>query len=670
MNRDAELLKQAVSMTAWCEWRGVALKRSGQRFKGCCPFHSEETPSFTVYPDTQSFYCFGCGIGGDVITAEEHFGGGGYAAARDRLAQQFGVILPQQRDLNSRKLDIDRAKQAALTCLAKMRLERNQQADRLAGTAEAEEQYAAAERAGKIIELYATDKANPAEQLHDFQIMAEEIAKDDPAEAERLTETIFPKFTKFRPDDYSDTGEAAAFVEHYGDIIRYSPQTGWMVYNGIKWVIDGKDEPRTHKLLQEFTDKQLKEARNSVQAAAKSALDAREHGNKAATEAAEEAVKDAEGYHKFVIRQRNRTQQTLFEAEPRCFVDVSELDADPFSLNTPEGVIDLRTGAMREHRPGDLCTKCAAFSPSDRGADTWHKFLTEITCDDTDLAEYLKVLCGMTLIGEVFTECLQIANGGGGNGKSTFYDAFASTLADYAGSIDPDILISDSKKNKSFEFATMKGLRLLIAAETAEGKVLDTATLKRLASTDSIKAEYKYKDAFSYRPSHSVVLFTNFLPKVRATDDGTWSRLKVIPFRAEFRNTRQEIVNYAATLSAECGGAIIKWAVDGARQYIAAHYKIKIPAAAKEATEQYRMDSDLILRFITECCETGPKSKVCVSATSLYGRFQDYCKEREEKVFTKEIFKKELLKKKITHEHTNTGNIYRGVCIREIEHEN
>ena len=46
----------------------VRLKRAGSNFSGLCPFHSEKTPSFTVFPATRSFYCFGCGAGGDVIT--------------------------------------------------------------------------------------------------------------------------------------------------------------------------------------------------------------------------------------------------------------------------------------------------------------------------------------------------------------------------------------------------------------------------------------------------------------------------------------------------------------------------------------------------------------------------------------------------------------------------
>ena len=46
----------------------MELKRRWRNLVGLCPFHSEKTPSLTVYPENQSFYCFGCGVGGDVIT--------------------------------------------------------------------------------------------------------------------------------------------------------------------------------------------------------------------------------------------------------------------------------------------------------------------------------------------------------------------------------------------------------------------------------------------------------------------------------------------------------------------------------------------------------------------------------------------------------------------------
>ncbi|MBC8584497.1 DNA primase [Youxingia wuxianensis] len=73
----------------------VPLKKRGRVFTGLCPFHSEKTPSFTVYPDSQSFYCFGCGAGGDVITFIRNIENLEYIEAVRFLAQRAGMAMPE-----------------------------------------------------------------------------------------------------------------------------------------------------------------------------------------------------------------------------------------------------------------------------------------------------------------------------------------------------------------------------------------------------------------------------------------------------------------------------------------------------------------------------------------------------------------------------------------------
>ncbi len=73
----------------------VTLKRAGRNLNGLCPFHNEKTPSFTVYPDTQSFYCFGCGAGGDVFTFTRKVENLDYLEAVKRLAERSGVSIPE-----------------------------------------------------------------------------------------------------------------------------------------------------------------------------------------------------------------------------------------------------------------------------------------------------------------------------------------------------------------------------------------------------------------------------------------------------------------------------------------------------------------------------------------------------------------------------------------------
>lgn len=76
----------------------VSLKRAGSNLKGLCPFHSEKTPSFTVYPETQSFYCFGCGAGGDVISFVMRTENLDYVSAVETLAKRAGITLPEFGD--------------------------------------------------------------------------------------------------------------------------------------------------------------------------------------------------------------------------------------------------------------------------------------------------------------------------------------------------------------------------------------------------------------------------------------------------------------------------------------------------------------------------------------------------------------------------------------------
>lgn len=74
----------------------VSLKRRGSTFVGLCPFHNEKTPSFTVYPETQSFYCFGCGAGGDAVGFIRRIENLDYIDAVKYLADKAGLDMPQQ----------------------------------------------------------------------------------------------------------------------------------------------------------------------------------------------------------------------------------------------------------------------------------------------------------------------------------------------------------------------------------------------------------------------------------------------------------------------------------------------------------------------------------------------------------------------------------------------
>lgn len=171
--------------------------------------------------------------------------------------------------------------------------------------------------------------------------------------------------------------------------------------------------------------------------------------------------------------------------------------------------------------PQTLSPSKPVWTQPQPGADIWQDALNTFFLGDRELIDYVQEIVGLAAIGKVYIEALIIAYGEGRNGKSTFWNTISRVLSTYSGNMSADTLTVDCKQNVKPELAEAKGKRLIIAAELEEGMRLNTSNVKQLCSTDEIYAEKKYKDPFSYVPSHTLVLYTNHLPKVGAMDAGT-----------------------------------------------------------------------------------------------------------------------------------------------------
>lgn len=496
--------------------------------------------------------------------------------------------------------------------------------------------------AGRVLKKYGDEDGRT------HQAYLEEATKCDPPLDEAELQTIWNSALKFyhhtvsvgadyqtpaeyaarefenrlEPLDYTDVGQARVFAEHYGDKALFSKATSWMVFNGKVWE---ESELKARGLAQELTERQLKDARIAVKNAQNAENSAAESDSEADKGRAKSDLEHAKNYRNHVLKYRNtsRISNTLTEAATALEVGIDVLDTDPFKLNTPAGTIDFRTGELRPHDPKDYCTKMTAVAPSDEGAELWKTFLDRICCGDRELMEYHQLISGMEIIGKVFCENLVIAYGEGGNGKSTYYNAKALVMGDYAGSLSAETLTVNCRKNKGPEYAELRGKRLVIAAELEEGVRLNTAVVKQICSTDLIHAEKKFKDPFEFVPSHTTILYTNHLPKVGTTDKGTWDRLVVIPFNANIRGGSDDIKNYAEYLVEHAGGAILSWMIEGARKLIVAGYRIEQPECVKRAIAEYRADNDWLNNFLAEHCESGRAYRA--KSGDLYAEYRSYC---------------------------------------------
>lgn len=427
--------------------------------------------------------------------------------------------------------------------------------------------------------------------VHDgWMTIDEEIDVSQVAEEEDF------ESASLKPEDYSDIGQAKVLVREYGNELKYTSATDFLRFDGECW---REDKQMAIGAVEEFLDLQLQDAMDEV-ARVEKALENAGVPKESIQAGPKELLKEVDGkliplvymlmgaqtYLKFVQKRRDYKYivSAANTAKPMIAISVSDLDKNENLINTPYATYDLRKGLAGElpHNPEDLITKITACSPGEEGKQIWLDALNLFFCKDQKLIDYVQETVGMAAIGKVYQEHMIIAYGGGANGKSTFWNTIFRVLGNYAGKLSAEALTMNCKRNVKPEMAELKGKRLIISSEMEEGMRLNTAVVKQLCSMDEIQAEKKYKDPFSFVPSHTLVLYTNHLPKVGANDDGIWRRLVVIPFNAKITG-KSDIKNYADYLFEHAGPAIMSWIIEGAKRAIDKNFHTTLPDVVEAA---------------------------------------------------------------------------------------
>ena len=484
-----------------------------------------------------------------------------------------------------------------------------------------------------------------------------------------------------KPDDYSDVGEAGVLAREYCDKLAYTNATDYLYYDGSHW---RENKQLALGAVVSFTDEQLAEAEKTLVTTEKSLVSTGidELLVKAGGKRLEKSIQTslqlkyfkaylaAKEFHKFVMKHRDyKNLMAVYKtAKPMLTVELYELDSDDMLLNTPESTFDLRKGlnGQQSHNPQDYITKMTSISPSDKGQGLWQKTLETFFCGDQELIDYVQQIIGMAAIGKVYQEHMIIAYGGGANGKSTFWNTIARVLGSYSGKLSADALTMSNRRNVSPELAELKGKRLVIASEMAEGMRLNTAVVKQITSTDEIQAEKKYKDPFHFVPSHTLVLYTNHLPKVGANDDGTWRRLVVVPFNAKI-TARSDIKNFADYLYDNAAPAILSWIIEGAHKAIQANFKTTVPAAVSKSVKAYREANDWLGHFLNECCEID--DSYTEKSGELYSQYRAYCLKNMEYTRSTTDFYAALTQAGYTRKRTSKGNLIIGLKLTDDDND-
>lgn len=347
-----------------------------------------------------------------------------------------------------------------------------------------------------------------------------------------------------------------------------------------------------------------------------------------------------------LLRYRHRSDG-LVEAmtlNPRICCDADDLDHHPHLLNCANGVVDLTDGTIAPHDRALRFTKVtdAAYRPGHTHTD-WEAALEALPQDARD---YLKIRFGQAITGRTTPDDrLVILGGGGANGKTTVLGAVLNAIGPFGQHIQDSLLMGTDQRERGHENTVLLGLRFAAMEELPEGKRLNAARMKKILGTSRIAARFLYKDPFSFTPSHSIFLTTNYLPQVGEVDHGTWRRLMLIDFPYKYVDHEPERDNERAKdvqlrdrvlYGEDQQAAILTWLVEGAVAYSEAGDFPTMPDSIRNSTEAWRRRANPVAAYCDEFLVENPEGRI--SSQALYQHFETWAQDNGYRGINQETF--------------------------------
>lgn len=407
--------------------------------------------------------------------------------------------------------------------------------------------------------------------------------------------------------EYSHDAGRDAVLRWRGDDLRYLvANKKWAYWTGQRWDMDSR---MAHGTVDEVAV----------------AMGDRARSDPALTPAQRTTVGRTVGSLQFRLGVRG-----VCEHEPVLCASPGDFDADPFVLNTPDALVDLRTGATIENRRDRLVSKMARCSPVlDRHEGSrFAAFLREITGGNFETESFLQRALGACLLGKGVTAdaWLLFMIGSGRNGKSVLMEAVSHAMGTYAGKVPSSTLLSQDNNNERHptEIAYLRGLRLGYAAEIDEGKRWNESRIKELTGDRRVTARVMRGDPFEFDLTHHFVIAANHRPALSNPDPALRARLRMVPFLQCF--TGNEEPGLYEKLRDEAP-IVLGWLLRGARIFLARNRLDGCPQSDAETEDYFDAHSTLEM-WIGERCTIDEFA--VTSAKDLYADFRRWKETRGE----------------------------------------
>ena len=428
---------------------------------------------------------------------------------------------------------------------------------------------------------------------------------------------VEPRLSSNRP--LTDLGNAERFVDMWGHVLRFNiDKNKWLVWSGGRWN-DYDQTVVTPMIKRTIRTLVIDDERQ-------------------------------EAFHWAVKSEQSRminSMVSLAQRERGIPVREDQLDQDPYFLNCPNGVIDLRTGELKEPDSLWLITKTAIvdYEPTAE-CPMFLKFLDETFSEDPGLLNFIQRWIGYSLTADTSAQTFAVFYGIGANGKSTLVETIQKIAGDYVKTAPPDTFIQKQSGGIPNDIAALRGARMVLTTETEANAKLAEAKVKSMTGGDRVSARYMRGEFFEFIPTWKITISTNHRPRISGGDYGIWRRVVLVPFSNVVMPERQDPLLPNKLLTESKG--ILAWAVRGAINWYKSgggRLGLQVPDRVYEETQEYREDEDVIGRFISCACYSSQEIQKKVNkneiprdgapASDVFYSFRYWCEKEGEENYAK-----------------------------------
>jgi putative DNA primase/helicase len=430
-----------------------------------------------------------------------------------------------------------------------------------------------------------------------------------------------------------ESGDAKFFIHLYRGQLCFDHAAGlWYRFAGHFWELCELEEQldKIEALIEVYAEQAMKCSWRKMTAI--------KAGNKEEAKKAE-AIEQIFLKKIMQLRRRRYRQDVLVLAaagEDSLGITGREWDVNPLLLPFKNGVLELETEIFRPGRPDDwVKVVCPVhWEDFDAPCPKWKMFLNDIMAGNGEKIGYLKRLLGSAITGKVVEHILPIFYGKEGrNGKGVFLETQGHVLGPLAGPVQGELLLAQkyarSSAAPSPDIMGLRGKRLVWASETDEGRKLNSGKVKWLVGGDTLVGRGPFdRREVSFKPSHSLILLTNFKPVINPADAALWQRIHLVEFPVSFvddpsgDHQKPRNPHIVEELKEEAPG-IMAWLVDGYYEYL--EKGLAPPSPVLVATQEYRRDEDSIGQFIQDCCIVGEGKMAWLK--DLYEEYTSFCED-------------------------------------------